>query len=561
VAFDEKNRLWFGSPQGAGFLQEGQWTLLTGDEGLPYDDFTTLAPGEKGVVWFGTALGAIRCGGSNWSYRQGPRWLAHDRVGCIAVTSKGHAWIGTQAGLTLIERRETTLAETASFYESEIDRYHRRTPFGYVDHVRLERPGDKSSSIRSDSDNDGLWTSMYGAGECFAYGALGDQDSKRKAKAAFEALNFLRVVTQGGSHPAPPGFVARTVLPTSGQDPNEGTLEKDQAKKEQSDSLWKVIQPRWPVSEDGEWYWKTDTSSDELDGHFFFYGLYYDLVAETDAERGAVKEHVAAIADHLIEHDFQLVDHDGLPTRWARYSPKELNGAPEWWVERGLNSLSILSHLATAEHICGGGRYREAMHRLVRDHGYGMNLVYCKAQFGQGSGNQSDDEMAFMNYYNLIKYAEQEEIRGVGAKSLSLYWRLVQAELNPLFNFIYAACCAGEAFQDAWGTHDLTPASEEWLDDSVDTLTRFLRDRIQWPLKNSHRKDIQLLPSCARWEYDRSRGLRRSGKVLPVDERHVNHWSHDPWTFDCGGNGTNLSDGAVFLLPYYMGLYYGFIQE
>jgi hypothetical protein len=36
----------------------------------------------------------------------------------------------------------------------------------------------------------------------------------------------------------------------------------------------------------------------------FFYGLYYDLVADTDEERARVRERVAAIVDHLIEHNF-----------------------------------------------------------------------------------------------------------------------------------------------------------------------------------------------------------------------------------------------------------------
>jgi len=561
VAFDREDRLWFASPQGAGCLHQDRWSLFTGHEGLPYDDFTILASGEKGVVWFGTTLGAIRYDGKEWFYRQGPRWLAEDKILCMAVTREGHAWMGTSAGLSLIERRETTLKQTSQFFEDEIDLYHRRTPYGYVDHVRLTRPGDKSQVIQSDSDNDGLWTSMYGAGECYAYAATGDPKARERARVAFEAMNFLREVTQGGTHPAPPGFVARTVLPASGPDPNDGRLERDKRNKEERDHLWKVIDPRWPVSEDGFWCWKSDTSSDELDGHFYFYGLYYDLVVQSEEDRIAVRNHVGAIADHLLDHDFQLVDHDGLPTRWARYSPKEMNAAQEWWVERGLNSQSILSHLATAEHICGGGRYREAMDKLVRDHGYAMNLMYCKAQFGQGSGNQSDDEMAFMNYYNLIKYTEDPTLRSMAAQSLSLYWRLVRATMNPLFHFIYAVCCTHECFRDAWGTHDLTPVDEAWLEDSLDTLKRVLRDRIQWPLKNSHRKDIELLPDCARWESDRPRGHRRCGKVLPIDERHVKHWSHDPWNLDCDGNGTLLADGAIFLLPYYMGRYYGFIEE
>jgi hypothetical protein len=57
------------------------------------------------------------------------------------------------------------------------------------------------------------------------------------------------------------------------------------------------------------------------------------------------------------------------------------------------------------------------------------------------------------------------------------------------------------------------------------------------------------------------RGCRRSGKVLPIDERHVDHWNHDPWRLDQGGDGRQLADGASFLLPYYLGLYHGFIVE
>ncbi len=57
------------------------------------------------------------------------------------------------------------------------------------------------------------------------------------------------------------------------------------------------------------------------------------------------------------------------------------------------------------------------------------------------------------------------------------------------------------------------------------------------------------------------RGHRRNGKVLPIDERMVEHWNHDPWRLDSGGNGTALADGASFLLPYYMGLYHGILVE
>ena len=60
---------------------------------------------------------------------------------------------------------------------------------------------------------------------------------------------------------------------------------------------------------------------------------------------------------------------------------------------------------------------------------------------------------------------------------------------------------------------------------------------------------------------DDIRGHRVNGRVLPVENRHFNHWNNDPWKLDEGGNGTSLGSGTVFLLPYYLGLYHGYIAK
>jgi hypothetical protein len=49
--------------------------------------------------------------------------------------------------------------------------------------------------------------------------------------------------------------------------------------------------------------------------------------------------------------------------------------------------------------------------------------------------------------------------------------------------------------------------------------------------------------------------------VIPIDERGMSHWNHDPWVLDGEGEGKTLTDGAAFLLPYYMGVYHGYILE
>lgn len=563
LVFDAKSRLWFAGPQGAGCLAaDGAWSLYTGAEGLPYDQFTCIAAGEDGVVWFGTEKGAVRFDGTSWEYRQGLRWLPDDNVRAIAVDRDGNAWIATAKGVGLIERRPMTLKGKAKFYEDEIDKYHRRTEHGYVLEVQLKKPGDKSEWTQSDSDNDGLWTGMYGAGECFAYAATKSPEAKKRAKAAFEALRFLNVVTQGGNPPALPGFIARSVLPTSGRNPNEKdyTAEKDR-QGQKGDALWKVVAPRWPTSADGKWYWKCDTSSDELDGHYFLYAQYYDLVADTNEEKQRVRDLVKAITDHLVENDFCLVDWDGKPTRWAVYSPSQLNHNPFWAAERGLNSASMLSYLSVAYHVTGDAKYRDAFDMLVRDHGYAMNMMTPKVQYGPGSNNQSDDEMAFMSFYDLVKYCHDPVVRDMARFAFSNYWMLEQPELNPFFNFAYAGVSVGTEYKDAYGAYDLAPGGA-WLEQSLKTLERFPLDRIDWRHKNSHRIDLLPLPYYTREDRStKGKGYRQNGFVIPVDETHFNHWNCDPWDLDTGGNGASLATGTVFLLPYYMGLYHGFISE
>ena len=560
VSFDSRGRLWFASPQGAGVEDGNGWTLFTGQDGLPYDDFTTLACGGDGAVWFGTRMGAERYDGVVWEYRQGLRWLPNDEVRSIAVNANGDAWLATAKGVSFIERRPTTLQAKARIFEDGIDKRHRRTPYGYVLEVRLKRPGDLSEWEQQDSDNDGLWTSMYGAGECYAYAATGDAGAKQRAKTAFEALRFLRTVTQGGDHSAPPGFVARTVLPTSGVDPNkEYTPEQDARNRDTRDRLWKVISPRWPTSADGKWYWKSDTSSDELDGHYFFYAQYYDLVADTPEEKARVREHVAALTDHLISHGFRLVDHDGQPARWGIFDPENLNHSRDWWEERGTNSLSMLSYLKTAEHITGDPRYARAARELIEKHGYDANVLIQKTNAGPGAANQSDDEMVFMCFYNLLKYETDPVLKERWSLAFALRWRNEKPELNPLFNFMYAAQNDKAVYHDAFGPMDLAPKGD-WLAESVDTLRRYPLDRVDWRTTNRQRKDVVPLSEAAEGDGGK-RGHRSNGKVLPIDERVVNHWNHDPWELDQGGEGRELADGASFLLPYYMGLYHKFIVE
>ena len=565
VAWDRAGRLVVATPAGVVRRGAGGFEFFTGAEGLPVADFTAVAAAPDGTVWFGSRAGVAEWTDDHFRYRQGPRWLPGDVVHDLVVTAAGDVVLATDGGTGWIAARPTTLAAKAALYEEEIERSIARTEHRFVATATLESPGDVATARRTDSDNDGLWTAMYGAAQCFAYGHDRSPDAKRRADRVFRALEFLQQVPAGCEHAPPRGFPARTVLPADGPDPNVGQEERDRRTLE-ADPLWKTLSPRWPKSADGRWWWKADTSSDELDGHFFFLALYHDLVAATDGERAAVRATVARLADHLVDHGFRLVDHDGKATRWGEWSPAALNHDPRWEVERGLNSMSILAYMAIAAHVTGDRKYAAAADALVRDHAYAANALVPKIQHGIGSGNQSDDEMAFMNFYHLVRYTADPVTRRAFLGAFHRSWLLERPERNPFFHFAYVAT-AREAGRD--GPFDPSAGgpqgASDWLDDSLDSLVLLPMDRCQWRHTNAHRLDLVRLPEAQSIDPGRPdrvpRGHRVDGRVLPVDERSFAHWNTDPWRFDQGGDGRELASGTVFLLPWHMGRYHGFIAD
>ena len=221
-----------------------------------------------------------------------------------------------------------------------------------------------------------------------------------------------------------PGFVARSVLPID-------------------DDSWKHG-GEWHKSADGKWWWKGDTSSDEVDGHFFAYSIYHDIAA-TDEERKEIAAYVARITDHIIDHDFYYVGRPGQPTTWGVWAPEKLNHDLKRLGDRGLNSLEILSHLKVADHIVAGNpRYAAAAKELIEKHSYATNTVLQKHTWPMEMTNHSDDELAFTAYYPLVIYERDPELRYEvhGEPETDLVDRAAGAQ--PLFRFYLCRGRTGE---------------------------------------------------------------------------------------------------------------------
>jgi hypothetical protein len=423
----------------------------------------------------------------------------------IDPASPGRIWIRTATGVSLIDFQDYSLQKKAEFFETRVQARHVR--HGLVADCELGTAGDLSSFAPTSSDNDGLWTAIYAAAESYRYAVTGAPEAKSNARRSIGALMFLERVT------GIPGFPARSVVATNENLPRDG---------------------EWHPARDGQFRWKGDTSSDEIVGHYYAYSIYFDLVADRK-EREEIRKVVTRMTDHIIDHDWNLIDLDGKPTLWGRWSESYFdseNGRDD----QGLNALELLSFLKTAHHITGLPRFKAAYQNRI-EHGYVKRL----GSYRSVEINFSDDELAYLSWQPLLRYEHDAELRGNYLPVFKALATVTRSDRNPLWNFI-----ALESLPRA-GSQDLISAAEK-------TLERVPMDLVTWSVRNSSRKNLEYRTALDRF------GRRELVSALPPDERPVAKWNSNPYYPDGGGNGHAEDDGAFFLLPYWLGRYHHWIK-
>ncbi len=451
---------------------------------LPVGNITATARATDGALWLGTTQGLMRLdfsapGRDRRQYLAGPRYLPDDRVEQLAPDDRGGVWARTRTGVSHIELRPMTLAQKAGHFEQRIRARH--------DH------------------NDGLWTAMYAAGECFRYAVTKSPDALANARKSVEAILFLEEVA--GRR----GFPARSYIRKGDPMPHGG---------------------EWHWTADGQYYWKADTSSDEIVGHFFIFSIAYDLLPDADL-RKRIAETCQRIMDHILDHDYYLIDLDGKPTLWGFWNPEKLARDPD---ERALNSLQLLSFLKTTEHITGGARYAAEYRKAAHEFKY-ADLMSGVNEF-RTEMNYSDEELAMLPFYCAFQYEKDPAMLKAYRRAVDEWWKNIQREANPLWSFIYLT---GQ------------PEAKVDLASAVRTLYRMPMDTIEWSVRNSHRQDLIWVSKPDR------HGRREALTLLPPDERPVMKWNGNPFVVDGGGGGNGEDDGAAFLLPYWMGRYHKLI--
>jgi len=501
--------LYMATDRGLGVLRGMSLMRLGGPEGLPFTDTTCLAAGFTNDLWIGTTRGAIRSVDGAFDYFAGRRWLPGDAVSAIVVD--GHrVLIATDGGLGIIEYQPYTLAKKAAYYERHLEEWGQKR-LGLVH--KLEWDPALKEYVREVGDNDGGYSGNYLAAQAYRYAVTRDPAARREATNTFHGLRWLEHMT------GIPGFPARAVWAKGERGHQAGHGSGGYAAE-------------WHDTADGLFEWKGDTSSDELCSHFYAFDLFRELAAAGD-EAAQAREHLARIAVHLVDHGWQLVDHDGKPTRWGRWDPEYFK-TEEGLYDRGLQAVELLSFIKTAEAITGDPRFTGAYRDLVAL-GYPGFTLRARNTFPPDSVLHFLDELAFWSYANLLRYEKDPDRHALYLRGYQRGYEAVRVEENPWFNFLHTVL-TGDAGE---------------LEASVRHLRTWPLDLRVWTYQNSHRADLRTPAG-----YTAPKGGTRTFPARETEPLRWDHWLMQP---DGGTGGNDVVEPSAWLLAYWMGRYHGFI--
>ena len=490
---------------------------------VPVREISCLAKIED-RLWVGSERGAYcRRPDGKFNYYYGRRWMPGERVRKITAGPGGSVLMLTDGGLAHLQYKEMTLRDKADYYQRQVRERHIR--LGFNASLGGMTGGDITGGYLSDSDNDGLWTAMYIGAEVFRYVATGGSadalQNCREAMAAMERLYTINPV---------PGFPARSF--------------------ERSGYIQQLADPhRWQNASDPEWDWKATTSSDEAIGHMFAFGVVAELIEDEPLREQAILL-MDTLMQHILDNDLYLVDYNGKPTQWGRWNPDYVNGLPASVGDRKLNSSNIIGMLQTAYHFTGKERYKAKAYELIEDFGYLENLLRPMSEIGRAGEegddfsrmlsdgwNHSDDEMYFLGYWGLYRYAFTDSLRHLYREAILDHWQTERPEKEAAWNILTA----------------LVQHEDPDIDAAAWYLREYPLDLVHWTVQNSHRHDIDTIPPNFRGQ--------TTAEVLPPDELPVARHNSNRFRLD-GGNGgrSEYSAGDIWLLPYWAGRYFGVIS-
>lgn len=464
---------------------------------------------------------------------------------------------------------QQSLSEKAAYYQWLVPRLHRLEgqaadgrPIVHAlfHHTCLDGPvptaevpdSDLPAVIRFGSyGNTGLWTALYVASQAFRYAVakqVGDDpvrdDALNEVKITLEAIYRLLRIT------GKEGLFARgywSPLPQfSPPEPGGDTHFVD----------------------DGEfagYTWIGDVSQDEYSGHMYALGVVARLVDDPWVQE-TCRDIAQQVGNHLMDHHLWITDVDGEPTKYGKMSAWSFMHFP------GYNAWQVLTWIKMAAVISGDPVLDDYFHDcLLQEQGeqscidqeFEVPTPYTEhldtLDVMQGCATNHDSvSMAFLAADNLIGYEDDADRRKSYQRTLhdklvvgDVQGRNITEHGNAFLNMIYASRMD---YDDPTATQP-----EPLIRDALCTLKEFpedkrysLKDTMHYPHFCDSERHGSLAESPIPW--------REHPVYIFLFWRSPYERQHEDETIRCGDD-PGMEPPADYLLPYWMGRYYGWISQ
>ena len=255
------------------------------------------------------------------------------------------------------------------------------------------------------------------------------------------------------------------------------------------------------IHQNPPWIWVDNTSRDQVVGAFFGLGAAFDLVDDA-----TVKSGIADLATRLIGFV--------APHQW---SPNDdISNTFELRPEELQMLLQVARHVNPSNTISGPFLVLPVETAVLVD--VQSNSSYYKFN------------LDFMTFFNLVRLQNNSENRGA--------YQIVRdhtvSHQNAFFDIVDAALAGANASRDA----EMRSLLDQWL---------------QRPKRETYVDLSHTVPVCG----------SEACQPIPVPLRPTAEflWQIDPFQLTGGDDGTIEGSGVDYILPYWMGRYYGVIAD
>ena len=344
-----------------------------------------------------------------------------------------------------------------------------------------------------------IWTGHYLAAESYRYAVTQSADALDAVRKALNGVQSLVDVTS----PLDPDVLARSWVPQSS--PYLGKIVTDEG----HNGMYASVYNGEPV------YWIGNTSRDQYAGVFFGLAVAYDLTGD-EAVRAQAAALVTRLLDYLIAHGWSVQMPNG------SFSTTFL-GRPD----QQLTLLQIGRHVNPAKYDALYTAFAAANAPLV--------VAPVRAECSDTYGSYFKFNIDYISFFDLLRLEPATSPnRTFYATAYSQLRQCTAKHQNAHFNMIDRALRGANGRRDA-NTRTFLGL---WLERSRRDYFTDVSDRY---------------PAC---------GTNKACGIVAVNDRPNTDflWQRSPQLLYGGGDGTIETAAIDYMLPYWMGRYYGVIS-